>query len=73
MGELALKSFATLLQNFQAITNTSPIFLNLSQDHFSKKCFFSQILKKLKVYSFSLRNAGVTNKVCSHDPIYDII
>ena len=42
--------FATLVQNFKAISSASSKLLNLNQEHFSKKKGFSrQILTKLRL------------------------
>ena len=72
LGEF-FNTFTTLVQNFKAISSTSPKLLNLTQDHHSKKVFFRSILYKIEVrIIFSHRNVRVT-KLWSDDCIYNTI
>ena len=64
--------FVTLVENFKVVASASPKWLNLNQDHPSKKQFFWSNPYQIEVMIiFSHRNATVT-KLWSHNHIYNI-
>ena len=58
------------VQNFKAISSATPTLLNLNQDQPSKMC--PCFCSNWGYDNYSHRNVGIT-KLCSDDPIYNMI